>query len=318
MDDTFNPEKRCLEVAEKIIACLNDGAIIERFQSIKKNIFANYGNQNSSNIQSHLKKVSYENIELSNRLSELQQKAIERSQQDLNSYSISVLNDYINLVSPKPYNRVDSIETASSLLVDILDAKTEANSLIRTKLNDENISLRDKISRAEAVANEEIKESNKRRLETSNSAKKRQDLLNTEMSKIRTKVQQQHSRYDDLIEANNDIDASMREKSDEPKVLTAKLQETEQRKAVAEKRLKSLLFNFEKIENQTKAKEREIESKRATQRFGINDITETDLAIIRQLEQEISECSTKVSSITRMVWKTISKSRFITSSQQIS
>ena len=318
MDDTFNPEKRCLEVAEKIIACLNDGAIIERFQSIKKNIFANYGNQNSSNIQSHLKKVSYENIELSNRLSELQQKAIERSQQDLNSYSISVLNDYINLVSPKPYNRVDSIETASSLLIDILEAKTEANSLIRTKLNDENISLRDKISRAEAVANEEIKESNKRRLETSNSAKTRQDLLNTEISKIRTKVQQQHSRYDDSIEENNDIDASMREKSDEAKALTAKLQETEQRKAVAEKRFKSLLFNFEKIENQTKAKEREIESKRATQRFGINDITETDLAIIRQLEQKISECSTKVSSITRLVWKTISKSRFITSSQQIS
>ena len=115
-----------------------------------------------------MKKVSYENIELSNRLSELQQKAIERSQQDLNSYSISVLNDYINLVSPKPNNRANSIETASTLLIDILDAKTEANSLIRTKLNDENIRLRDKISRAEAVANEEIKESNKRRLETSN------------------------------------------------------------------------------------------------------------------------------------------------------
>ena len=149
--------------------------------------------------------------------------------------------------------------------------------------------MRDKIPRAEAVANEEIKESNQRRLEASNSATKRQDLFNTEISKIRTKVPQQHSRYDDLIEENNDIDASMREKSDEAKVLTAKLQEAEQRKAVAEKRLKSLVFNFEKIENQTKAKEREIESKRATQRFGISDITETDLAIIRQLEQEISE-----------------------------
>ena len=149
--------------------------------------------------------------------------------------------------------------------------------------------MRNKIPRAEAVANEEIKESNQRRLETSNLAKKRQDLFNTEISKIRTKVQQQHSRYDDLIEENNDIDASMREKSDEAKVLTAKLQEAEQRKTVAEKRLKSLVFNFEKIENQTKAKEREIESKRATQRFGIRDITETDLAIIRPLEQEISE-----------------------------
>ena len=109
MDDTFNAEKWCLEVAKKIIACLNDGAIIERFQSIKKNIFANSGNQNSSNIQSHLKKVSYENIELSNRLSELQQKAIERSQQDLNSYNIRVLHVYINLVSPKPNNRANSI-----------------------------------------------------------------------------------------------------------------------------------------------------------------------------------------------------------------
>ena len=64
---------------------------------------------------------------------------------------------------------------------------------------------------------------------------------------------------------------------------------TVKRKEVAERRLKDLRYSLERSVAQTKAKEREIESKRATQRFGINEANEDELEIIRELEKDIAE-----------------------------
>ena len=289
MEEAFDPEKKCLDIAEKIISCLSDTSIIERFKSIKNNIFSNYQNSPSQNIQIHLKQLSYENVELSNKLNELRKRFDTNNQINLNDYALSVLNDHINTTSPKLHNKPESLDSACSILFDVLEAKSEANTMVRAKLNDENRALRDKISKAEAIANEELKECRKRILEHDNQTRQKQKQISTQISQLRAKIQQQSSRYDDLIEENNEIDSSMKEKKCIAKSLMTKLQDAEKRKAVAEKRLKDLQYNLERSLTQIKAKEREIESKRATQRFGIDEANENELEIIRELEKDISE-----------------------------
>lgn len=288
-EQTFDPEKKCLDVAEKIISCLSDTSIIERFKSIKSNIFSNYQNSPNQNIQIHLKQLSYENVELLNKLNELKRRYDQDNQINLSEYALSVINDHINTTSPKLYNKPESLDSACSVLFDVLEAKSEANTMVRAKLNDENRVLRDKISKAEAVANEELKEYRKRRLDHDNQTRQRQKQISSQISQLRAKIQQQSSRYDDLIEENNEIDNAMKEKKCIAKSLMTKLQDAEKRKVVAEKRLKDLQYNLEKSLTQIKAKEREIEAKRATQRFGIDEANENELEIIRELEKSISE-----------------------------
>lgn len=289
MEEAFDPEKKCLDVAEKIISCLSDNSIIERFISIKNNIFSNYQTQPVQNIKNHLKQLSYENVELSNKLNELKRRYDLNNQINLNDYALSILNDHINTTSPKIYNKPESLDSACSVLLDVLEAKSEANTMVRTKLNDENRALRDKISKAEAIANEELKECRKRILEHDNQTRQKQKQISAQISQLRAKIQQQSSRYDDLVEENNEIDSAMKEKKCIAKSLMTKLQDAEKRKIVAEKRLKDLQYNLEKSITQIKAKEREIESRRATQRFGIDEANENELEIIRELEKDISE-----------------------------
>lgn len=289
MEESFDPEKKCLDVAEKIISCLSDTSIIERFKSIKKNIFSNFENQSTQNIQNHLKQLSYQNVELLNKLNDLKNKCDQFKQLQLNDYALNVINDHINETSPKLHNKPESLDSACSILLDVLEAKSEASTMVRAKLNDENRILRDKISKAEALTNEELKESRRRRLEHDNQTRQKQKQIQQQISQLRAKIQQQSSRYDDLIEENNEIDSSMKEKKCIAKSLMTKLQDAENRRNVAEKRLKDLQYSLERCITQTKAKEREVESKRATQRFGIDEANENELEIIRELEKDIAE-----------------------------
>ena len=192
MEESFDPEKKCLDVAEKIISCLSDASIIERFKSIKNNIFSNYQNQPVQNIQTHLKQLSYENVELLNKLNELKNKCEINKQISLNDYALNILNDHINTTSPKLHTKSESLDSACSVLLDVLDAKSEASTLIRAKLNEENRILREKISKAEAVTNEELKESRKRRLEHDNITIQKQKQISAQISQLIAKIQKQN------------------------------------------------------------------------------------------------------------------------------
>lgn len=284
MDDSFDPESKCLEVAEKIIGCLNEGAILKRFQEIKRNIIAQ--SQSMPDIQSHLKAVVLENREISKKLEELKSKI--DSNTNLSDYSLSILNDYIAKTCPNPRPPETSIDEAISDLMDILDAREKASSVKRKQFTDENAALRDKISKIEAVTNEEIKRLRQRMLENDHKSRQNQKQLQTQISRIRAKVEQQSIKLDDLIEENQEIEKSMHEKKNIAESLMTKLQEAERRHGIDQKQLENLHFQLQRAENLVKAKEREIQAKRATQRFGIGDANEADLETIRNLEEEIA------------------------------
>ena len=125
-------------------------------------------------------------------------------------------------------------------------------------------------------------------LENDHKSRQNQKQMQTQIAKIRAKVEQQSIKLDDLVEENQEIEKSMEEKKNIAESLLNKLQEAERRHAIDQKQLENLHFQLERAENLVKAKEREIQSKRATQRFGIGDANESDLETIRSLEDEIS------------------------------
>lgn len=284
MDDSFDPESKCLEVAEKIIGCLNEGEILKRFQEIKRNIIAQ--SQSIPDIKAHLKAVVLENREISKKLEELKSK--NRSNSNLSDYCLSVLNEYITKTCPNPRPLETNIDDAISYLMDILDAREKASSVKRKQFTDENASLRDKISKIEAVTNEEIKRLRQKMLENDHRSRQNQKQLQTQIAKIRAKVEQQSIKLDDLNEENQEIEKSMQEKKNIAESLLNRLQEAERRRTIDQKQLENLHFQLERAENLVKTKEIEIQSKRATQRFGIGDANEADLETIRNLEEEIS------------------------------
>ncbi|OHT15515.1 hypothetical protein TRFO_02836 [Tritrichomonas foetus] len=206
----------------------------------------------------------------------------------LNDFVLSSLNGHIKETSPNPRGPQSTIDNAISDLLDVLDARSRASSMIRQQLTDENSVLRDKISKAEAVANEEIKQSRQRRLDTDHKYRQKQKQISQQISQIRTKIEQQSNKFDDVIEENQEIENSMKEKKDIAESLMEKLQDAEQKKEIDQKRLDDLRYQLNRAETSVKAKEREIEAKRASQRFGIGDADESELEIIRQLENEIS------------------------------
>ena len=285
MDESFEPEAKCLEVAEKIIACLNDGSIIGRFQNIKKNIFSK--SNSNPDINSHLKQLSYENIELTKKLNELKNQAY--SNQSLEEYTLDILNNHISTTSPKQYPHQTSIDDACSALIDVFEARTKANTLIRQQLTDENSVLRDNISKADAAANEELKEYRQRRLDNDHRFRKNQKDISNQIAQIRSSIEKKCAHYDDIIEENAEIEKEMADKGNIAKELMEKLHEAEVRHDTAQQRMNDLKYGLDKIENQVKSKIREIEAYRASQKFGIDNATENELEIICQLEEQISE-----------------------------
>ena len=283
-DDGFDPEAKCLEVAERIIGCLNDGQILKRFQGIKRHIFDS--NRQIPDIQGHLKAVVLENRELSRRLEEL--KEDRRTNRRLDEYALSIINQRIKETSPNPQSPQETIDAAVDNLLAVIDAREKASTIKRQQLTDENAVLRDKISKTEAVCNEEIKESRQRRLENDHKSRQRQKVIQQQISQLRTKIEQQSNKFDDVAEENQEIKNSMQEKKIVAEKLMEKLQDAEKKKEIDQKRLNDLRYQLERAETQVKAKEREIDAKRATQRFGIGDVSEAELEVIRSLETEIS------------------------------
>lgn len=284
MDDSFDPETKCLELAEKIIGCLNDGAILERFQEIKRNIFSQ--SQPNRDVESHLKAMVLENRELTKKLEDL--KARNESQMTLTEYSLSVLNDHIQKTAPNPQSQITNIDDATAYLLDIIDAREKASTLKRQQFTDENAQLRDKISKTEAVGNEEIKQYRQRRLENDHIRKQTQKQLKLKISKIRSKVEQLSIKLDDINEENSNIEQSMQEKSSTAEKLSSQLKNAEARKESELKEIDRLRDQLQKYQNLVRTKDREVNTKRATQRFGIGETDEADLETIRQLEEEIS------------------------------
>ena len=277
-------EQKCLEVAEKIVACLNDGEILKRYLAIKQKIYQT--NSPSPQLSPHLKKVALDNRELKNELETLRRNI--RDTTELEPYILSNLAHLQLKVLPEFQPNANSIAEACDALQKVVDAKTESNNIIRQKMTDDNAVLRDKISTMTVAANEELKQSRQRLLDADHKFRMKQRELQAQIEQIAQQIETEERKRTYYEEESAGIESSMEEKETVAKALMAQLKEAEKRSDVAEKRTNDLKRQAERYRRQLENIERDIDGQRATQRFGVADVDDEELSELRDIEAEVA------------------------------
>ena len=283
--DLEDPEQKCLEVAEKIIACLNDGEILKRYLAIKQKIYQT--NSPSPQLSPHLKRVALENRELANEVDRLRRTISEA--RELEPWVLANLVALQTKVLPEFQPSNGSIDEACEALQKVVDAKTESNNIIRQKMTDDNGILRDKISTMTAAANDELKQSRQRLLDADHKFRMSQKEIVNQIAQVNEAVEEKERKTTDCDEENASIEEAIEEKETVAKSLMVRIKDAERRSAVAEKRATDLKRQADRYRRQVEAIERDIEGQRAAQRFGVADVDEHELARLREVEDEVAQ-----------------------------
>jgi hypothetical protein len=273
---------RCLDVAEKIIGCLNDGEILRRYLAIKKRIYKSRRPQ----LSPHLKGVALEKRDLTHQLELLRtSRASATSLESRLSSELSILHRKVLPDSDVP---AAPFESACESLLRVVEAKTESNNIIRQRLTDESAGLRDKISSLNAMVNDELKLSRQRILDADCRFRPTRTKIQQSVEACRGVVGRRAKERDRAAAEKARIARSISEARGVLREFWPKLKDAGVRKGVAELRLMDLRRRGEGLRAENDAKGREIESRRASQRFGVTDISDRDVAELRRLEGEVA------------------------------
>jgi chromosome segregation ATPase len=280
-----DPVGKCLEIAERIIGCLNEGEILRRYLSVKKKI----DESRPTSLSQHLKRLALEKRELTSQLSSLQ-----KAQSDATSLTCYVLSQlesiHKNVSARLPEARFsrESLESAFTSLLDVIDAKSKSNDLIRQRITNENAALRDKISSLAASTNDELKLARERMRDFDHKSRKKHRRIDQKLMSLRSRLERQETALENVEEENREIVAVMSEKETIARDLMKKLSDLEQHASLAEYRLNDLKRQSDRLRSEDEAKEREIGTQRAAQRFGVADISDRELLELRTLEGDVA------------------------------
>jgi chromosome segregation ATPase len=274
---------KCLDVAEKVIGCLNDGASLRRYLAIKKRISESRAPQ----LSPHLKRIALEKRELTNQLESLRKLFADAT--TLESWVLVQLEFLQKKVLHESAFQGDSIDGACESLFQVIEAKSESNTVIRQRLTDENTTVRDRISSLRSMTDEELQLSQKRVLELNHTFRGKQQRLQATVAQCRSDIEKQIIDDTEVEEGNSQIIAEMDEKQIIAKELMTKLSELEKKKTIEDLRLRDLKRQFDRLRSENEAKEREIENQRAAQRFGVADSDDRELVELRRLEVEVAQ-----------------------------
>jgi hypothetical protein len=273
---------KCLNVAEKIINCLNDDDILQRYLALKKRISESRPRQ----LSPHLKRVALEKRELTHQLELLRTSRAPAT--NLEKWLLSEISVLHRKVLPDSEVPAASFESACESLLRVVEAKAESNGIIRQRLTDENAGLRDKISSLKAMMKEELRLSRQRILDTDFRFRTAQKEIEQKIEECHGEVARWGDDRDGVVAENTGIVRSISEAGRSLKEFRLKLKDVAVRKGVADLRLNNLKRQSERLQTENSAKGREIESRRASQRFGITDISKRDLADLQRLEEEVA------------------------------
>jgi chromosome segregation ATPase len=278
-----DPTAKCLDVAEKVIGCLNDGEILRRYLTIKKRIYESRPAQ----LSPHLKRIALEKRELTNQLEGLRKSFANAA--TLESWILAQLEFMQKKVLPDSAFQRDSVDSACASLLQVVEAKAESNNVIRQRLTDENTTLRDRISSLKAATNEELQLSRKRLLDLDHKFRGKRQRIQATLTQCQSDIEKQVADHTEVEEESKQITASMDAKQIVAKELMTKLSDLEKKKALEDLRLRDLKRQCDRLRSENEAKEREIESQRAAQRFGVADADDRELVDLRTLEAEVAK-----------------------------
>lgn len=279
-----DPEAKCLEVAERIIGCLNDGEILKRYLSIKQRIYQTQ--TQSPQLSPHLKRVALENRELSNQVEQLRQSL--STSQNLSEFVITQMEQLQKRILPEANIHAESFEEACSSLLQVVEAKSTSNNIIRQRVTDENAQLRDKISTMTAAANDELKLLRQKMLDSDHKFRMKQRDVQSQIDSINAEIESENEQISEFEEEMSNTESTMNEKQTIAKSLMSKLNSIERKSSVAEKRRNDLKRQAERMRRELETLERDIGGQRAVQRFGVADADEGELAQLREIEEEVA------------------------------
>lgn len=285
--ESEDPEAKCLEVAERIIGCLNDGEILKRYLSIKQRIYQTQ--TQSPQLSPHLKRVALENRELTNELEQC--RASLSTTQTLSDFVISQMEQLQKRILPNAGDRIDSssFEKACESLLEVVEAKSASNNFVRQRLTDENAQLRDKLSTMTAAANDELKLLRQKMLDSDHKFRTKQRETMNELDTINKEIESDVQQISEYEEEMATTENTMNEKQTIAKGLMSKLNGAERKSSVAEKRRNDLKRQADRMRRELETIEREIGTQRAAQRFGVCDADECELAQLREIEEEVAQ-----------------------------
>lgn len=285
--EVSTPQSECLKVAEKILFCLNDTSIQERYLSIKNQIFLR--NPQGPELIKHLRKLAIANRNYQNQLEEV--KSMAETSDDLTNWMTSqlyALQLKILPVSKTKWPKAIVLEDAYKGIIEVLEAKHKSNEIKRQRLTDENTTYTDKISTLNLAANDDIKKAHKRILENDHRFRQYKKQVEEKLEEIRQEIKELQVKLDDTIDENQHISDSIATKESAGQQLELSFAHLEKKLNSSKKRYKGLKNQVELLQAEIDSRTRDIEAQRAIQRFGIKGADPDELDHLKQIEEQVA------------------------------
>lgn len=282
--DMQEATQKCLEIAEKIVAVLDDGEIYKKYLPIRQKYFANAGT--SPELDPHLKKIALENRELLNRVQLLRDEI--NSTESLENYVINAITKMQVKVLPKtkPGHYI-SVEESCSALLASLESRNESASIFRDQISKENNTLLERTSSLQLNANEELKKIHNHHIEIDHAYRQKENTIKQRLDALNNQIEATQRKVDDVEESNADLEDSMARKNSQAEALGIKLNESELKNRDARSRCEELRKQASLLMSELESKTKEIEYLQTKQRFGVQDPDYEDIDDLRAIEAEI-------------------------------
>lgn len=281
------PEAACLNVAEKIIDCLSDKTIHERYLSLKEKIMNNHVNRGTG-LKTHIQKLAIENRNYKKQLSHFQ--SMNQPQGDLNNWIMSQLYELQTKIIPDSRSmHSDILEDSLITLQKVVDSKVESFDRIRNALNEENSKYFDMISTKVVSFDDEARNINRKLSLKQDQLKQYKTKVEEILEKLNNEYNELEAKYNKIIDKNNQLTEEISNIESNCQTQENQLDHIEDKLKSSKKRHKGLKYQLDQIQSDCDSKNREIETQRAKQRFGIKDATPEELDYLKQLEEKVAK-----------------------------
>ncbi|KAH0792923.1 myosin-2 heavy chain [Histomonas meleagridis] len=289
-ENSEDPQHKCLILAEKIIASLDDKDLVQRYFNLKKKIFDSQPKSapvsqvyehriNADKAYSFYQSLSQENQRLKDEISRLSSQTPNFSDSPDNEPIIEQLRQLESKILPThSIPRSDTAVQEFESLKKVIEAKFDSLNFVRDKLRTENKRLkseyrilsRELSSRIEAAKAKE--ESERSKIEAM------KELLNNELIESQRILENLVSKHQSLKEENTNL----RNKYNDTVALVDRIQKESSDLKIQIKQMEeesdSLCDEIESLKTQLSIKTKELNALQALQKFGVKAGNDFDIA----------------------------------------
>lgn len=275
---------QCLYLAEQIIRTLDDGAVFQKYETLKNRLISTQ--PSTHDLSKHIKKLSLENRRLTTQAEEL--RASLESNDNLSDFMFQKLEQLRAFVIPKAkIPRVHDFYESCISLPQIIDTKERTHRMFRERITEENTQLRLKKTNLQLMEQKELKN-------LQESLRDKQQAYDNWLSQAKAKIEELQSDITDLEEEQKTLDEQneilgnkLKEKVMSCKNAARSLKHAERKLQEAVDRQQSLKIAASKSTTELQKILEAIDQRKAVQRFGVQNPDREELMKIQELESTV-------------------------------